>query len=317
MYRVPMSIMSIVCKFALLLGTSLFAIAQAQTGIAVAGFGYHNPASTITAAPGQVLIVSVFGIAPLPAAPTAPPVPPPANGPKMGAPSITAAFVQGPVTVQVQILGIQQTPCPAAGDCSPATSLTLQIPYELDPDSGNPASLQIQQDGAPISKIALNPVTDSVHVLSTCDQTGIYLSLAFGLSTDSCVPMVMHAGGPLVSRSAPARPGETLVIWAYGLGAIDHPIPAICCSSPDQLPLAMQPFNVNVSYADAGRFPLRRLPQVLPNYVGMVGSGLYQVQFVVPAVPADASPCSAATGNLMVQVSGPNSADSAQLCVQP
>jgi uncharacterized protein (TIGR03437 family) len=187
----------------------------------------------------------------------------------------------------------------------------------LNPDTGTQAVLRIQDSGTLAAEVVLNPVTDSVHVLSTCDQTGVFLSLAFGLPADTCVPMVMHARGPLVSASAPAKPGETLVVWAYGLGAIDHPVPDNCCSSPDQLPLAVQPFNVNLSYADAGRFPLRRLTQVVPNYVGMVGAGLYQIQFVVPTAPPDLSPCSARSGNLTMQVSGPNSADSAQLCVQP
>ena len=27
----------------------------------------------------------------------------------------------------------------------------------------------------------------------------------------------MHSGVPLVTASAPAKPGETLVVWAYGL----------------------------------------------------------------------------------------------------
>ena len=306
---------TVVRAFALLLGFGLFGMVQAQTGIGVAGFGYRMPANAITAAPGQFMIVSVLGIATRIPNPVVPPIP--TTGLPIAVQGITVGFVQGPVTVQVQIREVQQSPCPASGACSPATTLTLQIPYELNPDSSTQAVLEVKENGASVTDIVLNPVTDSVHVLSTCDQTGVFLSLAFGLPADSCVPMVMHAQGPLVSMSAPAKPGETLVVWAYGLGAIDHPMPEICCASVDQLPLAVQPFNVSLSYADAGRFPLRRLAQVVPNYVGMVGSGLYQVQFVVPAVPSDISPCSGTSGNLTVQVSGPNSADAAQLCMQP
>jgi hypothetical protein len=94
-------------------------------------------------------------------------------------------------------------------------------------------------------------------------------------------------------------------------------MPEQCCASPDQFPLAMQPFTVSLTYADAGRFPLRRLAQVVPGYVGTVGYGLYQIQFVVPTLPSNISPCSSTSGNLTVQVSGPNSADAAQICVQP
>jgi uncharacterized protein (TIGR03437 family) len=289
-------------------------MAQAQTGIGVAGFGYRQPANAITAAPGQFMIVSVLGITTRIPNPIVPPI---TSGPAPAVQGITVGFVQGPVTVQVQIWEVQQSPCPASGACSPATTLTMQIPYELNPDSSTQAVLEVQENGAPVTNIVLNPVTDSVHVLNTCDQTGLFLSLASGLPADFCVPMVMHAQGPLVSMSASAKPGETLVVWAYGLGAIDHPMPEDCCSSVDQLPLAVQPFNVSLTYADAGRFLLRRLAQVVPDYVGMVGSGLYQVHFVVPAVPSDISPCSGTSGNLTVQVSGPNSADAAQLCMQP
>ena len=207
----------VVRTFALLAGLGLFAMAQAQTGIGVAGFGYRKPANTITAAPGQVMIVSVFGIVTRFPDPV---VPPPSDGPPTAVQGITASFVQGPVTVQVQVRELQQSPCPASGACSPATSLTLQIPYELNPDSSTQAVLKIKEGGAVAAEVVLNPVTDSVHVLGTCDQTGVFLSLAFGLPADACVPMVMHARGPLVGTSAPAKPGETLVLWAYGLSLI-------------------------------------------------------------------------------------------------
>ncbi len=289
-------------------------IAEAQTGISVAGFGYRKPGNAITAAPGQVMIVSVFGITariPEPVFPVA------VNGLPTEVAGISAEFVQGPVSVQLEIRGVQQSPCPASGPCSPSTSLTIQIPYELNPDSASPALLRISEHSVAAADVALNGVTDSVHVINTCDQTGIYLSLAAEVPAGSCVPMVMHARGPRVSSSAPAVPGEELVVWVYGLGAVEHPIPEPCCASPDQLPLAVQPVNVNLSYADAGRFPLKRLARVVPDYAGMVGSGIYQVQFAVPAVPADMSPCSYKTGNLFIEVSGPNSADTAQVCVQP
>jgi hypothetical protein len=106
-------------------------------------------------------------------------------------------------------------------------------------------------------------------------------------------------------------------VWAYGLGAIDHPIPELCCASPDQLPLAVQPFNVSFFYADPGRFPMKSLGTAVPSYVGMSGAGLYQVHFVVPDVLVSLSPCSSTQGNFTVQVSGPSSGDAAQFCVQP
>jgi uncharacterized protein (TIGR03437 family) len=288
---------------------------RAQTGIVVAGFGYRTPANAIVAAPGQILTVSVFGVA---ARISSPVFPPPDSG---GFPTevngISADFVQGPLTVQMQIRGIQQTPCPPSGACSPATTLTIQIPYELDPASTSSAALRIKEGGAAVATVDLAPALDSVHIINTCDQTGIYLSLAYDVPPGTCAPMVMHPRGPLVSRTSPAVPGETLVVWAYGLGAIDHSIPPDCCVTPEQNPVAVQPYNVNLSYADAGSFPLRRLAQLVPTYVGMVGAGLYQVQFVVPPITPGQGIPGGRPGNLNILVSGPTSADSALVYVQP
>lgn len=302
-----------VSSFLLALGLS--SATYAQTGIPVAGFGYRTPANTIVAAPGQLLTVSVFGVAariPNPIFPSPQPdgFPTQVNG-------ISADFVQGPITIQIQLRGVQQTACPATGACSPATTLTIQIPYALDTNSTSPAILHVNENGALVATVNLQPATDSVHIINTCDQTGVYLSVAVGLPAGTCAPIVMHPHGPLVSEQSPAVPGETLVVWAYGLGAIDHPVPPDCCQTPDQFPLAVQPFTINLSYADAGSYPLRRLAQLTPTYAGTDGStsGLYQVVFVVPPIPADPSIPAIRPGHLNIQVSGPASADSAQIYV--
>jgi uncharacterized protein (TIGR03437 family) len=290
-------------------------LGYAQTAIAVAGFGYRVPADAIVAAPGQILTVSLFGLMariPAPVFPTAS-----VNTFPTTISGISADFVQGPVTVQLPIRGVQQTPCPAAGACSPATTLTLQIPYELDPTSAAPAVLRVHEAGAIAATVKLNAVSDSLHIINTCDQTGIFLSLASDIPAGTCVPMVMHPRGPLVSHSSPATSGETLVAWAYGLGAVDHPIPADCCVVPDQLPLAVQPFTVILSFADAGSYPLRPLAQLAPTWVGAVGGGLYQVQFVVPPVPSNPAIPANLHGRLNIVISGPASADSALVYVQP
>jgi uncharacterized protein (TIGR03437 family) len=297
-----------------LLASFFLSNAQAQTGFAVAGFGYRTPSGTITAAPGQVLTVSVFGIAgrfPTAILPVAG-----SSGLPTVVGGISADFVQGPVTVQLQIRAVQQTACPASGQCSPATAVTIQIPYELSPESNAQATVHINEGGAMVAAVAINGVPDSVHVINTCDQTGIFLSAAFGVPADSCMPMVMHANGVLVSGSHPAAGGETLILWAYGLGALDHPLPTICCSSPSQVPLTIQPFTLSFSYDDPGRVPLRRLAQGIPLYAGMPGGGVYQVLVAAPPAPSDLSPCSGPSGNLHILLSGPSSADGAEVCMQ-
>ena len=300
--------------FSVLAPLGLSAIAQAQTGLPVAGFGYQLPGKTITAAPGQIMSVSVFGISariPEPLFPVA------TNGFPTEVNGISVDFVQGLLTVQLPVRGVQQSTCPPSGTCSPATTLTIQIPFEFNPDSHVEALLRVKEAGKPVAEAVLNGVTDAVHVINTCDQLGVFLSIATDVPPQVCAPIVMHARGPLVSNSAPATPGETIVLWAYGLGALERPIPDTCCSTPEQLPEVSQPFTVTFSYVDVGRFPWRRLGAATPSYVGMVGGGLYQVQFAVPAVPSNISPCFGRTGNLKIMVTGPNSADGAEVCVQP
>jgi uncharacterized protein (TIGR03437 family) len=298
----------------LLAALLLSSTAVAQTGVTVAGFGYRTPADVVTAAPGQVLVVSVYGAAariaePVLPTPTADGLPTTLNG-------FSVDFVQGTLTVQLAIRAVQQTACPASGTCSPATSLTIQIPFEFNPGSTTRASLRFKEAGKVFATAQLNGVTDSVHILNTCDQAGIYLSLAEGTPPSVCTPMVMHARGPLVSASAPAAPGETLVAWAYGLGAPARALPEPCCASPDQISTTAHPVNISLSYTDAVGFPQRRLGEMPASWAGMVGAGLYQVQFVVPSLPPDLGRCGVGTGNVRVLVSGPMSADSAAICAR-
>jgi uncharacterized protein (TIGR03437 family) len=63
----------------------------------------------------------------------------------------------------------------------------------------------------------LSPVPDNIHVLTNCGDSRMddYGALPFQ-------SMVTHAGGSLVSTwGQVAKPGEELVIYAYGLGATD------------------------------------------------------------------------------------------------
>src|SRR5262245_16637958 len=89
--------------------------AQARPAITVAGSGYRNPANSIVAAPGQILLVSVFGVAtriPDPVFPQA------TNGFPTEVKGISAEFGQGALTVQLQIRGLQQSGCLATGICA-------------------------------------------------------------------------------------------------------------------------------------------------------------------------------------------------------
>jgi uncharacterized protein (TIGR03437 family) len=297
----------------LLLMGGLCSLGYGQT---VAGFGYTLPGNSITAAPGQVMTFSIFGVAGRFATPVFPISGP--NGLPTLVSGLTVEFAQGPLTVQMSIRGVQQNACPAApAACSPATTFTVQIPYELVVESRDAAVLRVRENASLVAEVAINAVTDSVHVINTCDQTGVWLSIAVSVSPGTCAPMVTHAGTPLVSATAPAVSGETLVLWVYGLGALNHPLPtSFSVDWVEQLPVAVQPFNISFFYVDGLRSSWQRMEQQVPRYAGTPGGGLYQVHLVVPPAPANIANCPTGRGNFRIVVSGPTSADVAEVCLK-
>src|SRR6266446_1821511 len=120
-------------------------LAEGQTGITVAGFGYRMPSNSISAAPGQAMSVSVFGVP----ARISNPVFPVAmmNGLPNEVEGLSVTFVQGTISIPLPIRGVQQSSCPDTGVCSPATTFTIQIPYELSLDSDAGAALEVRDTG--------------------------------------------------------------------------------------------------------------------------------------------------------------------------
>ncbi len=283
----------------------------------LASSGYRLPSNTIIVAPGQVTMVSISGAATRLTSPVFPPTDPVTGWFPTLVSGFTMEFVQGLVTVAMPIRGVQQAACPPSGACSPMTSFTVQIPYELSADSRDAAILRIRENAGLLSEIPIKPVTDNIHVINNCDQTGIFLSIAFGLAATDCAPVVMHARGPLIGPNSPAVPGETLILWAYGLGALDRPLP-VRMTTVASVPLAVQPFTLSFSYIDGTQFPFQRLGVAVPPYVGMSGAGLYQVHVVVPETPPNLPRCGTlARGNVRILLSGPVSSDFADICMTP
>jgi hypothetical protein len=107
--------------------------------------------------------------------------------------------------------------------CSQFTGITLQIPYELIPNSpfvGRPASnaqLVVTQGGQ-TPTVELDPEFDSIHILLAGDS--ITLPGNSGGNTFFDEAIVTHADGTIVSpfphHGTPAQPGETLVMYAVG-----------------------------------------------------------------------------------------------------
>src|SRR5579863_6932044 len=124
----------------------------ATNAIILAGSGYSVPSPLLAAAPGQVMVLHVHGIATTLTANLAA-----ISGPD-GYPytlnGISVDLVQGtPAAVtHLQLRAAYQTNCIAP--CSRVTGITLQIPFELETNAfakGDPApQLRVSENGNPV-----------------------------------------------------------------------------------------------------------------------------------------------------------------------
>ena len=292
----------------------------AANAIVLAAGGYQVPATSLAVAPGQVIVLHVHGVTTqIESNVTA--VPGPSGLPHVLA-GVSVDLVQGKAgtATSLGISAIYQTHC--LQPCSPVTGITLQVPFELETNfvaNNDPApQLRISENGAPVGAVSLLPVTDSVHVLNTCDDSQVSISAAISVPQNICAPVVM-VGGALNSLYNLAQSGQELAVWLYGMGAITPPGPN-CCNSPDQLSQPVQSFQLNFDYRpNAPAFPVVSGFGVTsaPVFMAYVGGGLYQVNFIVPPAPTGLPACDGVKikSNLTVTLTGPNSSDAAQICV--
>lgn len=306
--------------------TALAAQSGAAEGNVVAA-GY-TLTTYFTAAPGQVLTVLVQGI----------------NAPPSGASAstgqwptvlggISATFtgpvegVNGNTTAAVPIGSVYPFwNCALGQDAQPPcgmTGLTLQIPFGKWLAPGNErlfyAVLKIS-DAQGNSATALVFVPgDQVHILKTDDSI-----LGGGSPVFGGFPIIVHADGTLVG-TPPAQPGETLVMYAVGLGNTNPPVasgaPSPASPLSVSLTVAQQPFGLRYDFTPNAP-PSPGVPGTsttsAPVFAGLSpgSTGLYQVNFVVPIPPPGTPPCGSPVGtNLTVTLIGYSSFDGAGICV--
>jgi uncharacterized protein (TIGR03437 family) len=299
-----------------------------QAGIALVGAGYVNPIP-VRVAPGQVVTFFLTGlqtVLPPPfRAERAPTVPLP-----LALAGISATIRQsGPGTsLLVPLLSVEQlNTCSDPAAMSPEcmlTAVTLQVPFELKPrnplvmtpiDLIGTTEIEFVENGLPGRQFRLSPMMDSIHVLTNCGNARTDDSGAF-----PCQSLVTHADGNLVSVwGQPAKPGEELVIYAYGLGSTAPAAetgaasPWGALATPVRIDLDFRP-NAGISRPGSGTAATYQ-----PTYVGLAAGsvGLYQVNFQVPQPPQGTPPCgSGVDSNLTVTIQGFQSFDGAKLCVQ-
>jgi len=149
-------------------------------------------------------------------------------------------------------------------------------------------------------------------------------------------PVVTHADGSLVTASRPAKAGETLVLYAVGLGptvpmiksgeAAPIPAPSSYVAlrfdfSPDTGPSfarLIEPLLASTA-ASGGASPNLQVGEMTPAFLTPGYVGLYQVNFVVPEPPAGyQNGCfqGALRSNLTVSIGVLYSYDGAGICVE-
>lgn len=301
--------------------------AMAQN-ITIAGAGYSNPEVSI--APGQLTTLFftgsriVLSSQPRTQWATALPLPTSLAGFSV---SISQSGSRN-ATEQAPILGVQQTNLcgtepPVAQSCI-VTAISIQIPSDVAANTGQvcpicglSTTISVLENAQPSASFVAAVLPQNVHVLTTCD------TIMSNRVSGSCQELVTHANGNIVSVSQPATAGETLVMYAVGLGATNPEVPA-GGATPSPAPVATGQFSMQFAYTVGPPvMPSSAVSPVLQSSISFVGMtptavGLYQVNFTVPASPANSSSCLQTPDqtNLRITLSSSNSADSARICVK-
>jgi len=204
-------------------------------------------------------------------------------------------------------------------ECNTVSQVTVQIPYELMSNTPhvslpqNFARLEINYNDSQTGSLFLNPVPDSIHVLNSCDVVS-------GLNqTNGCAPIVTHGNGSLVTSDNPAAAGEMVTMSLVGMGqpaglvttgaAALHTTPTL-----DGVTIG---YDARTNASPSLLVPTSGFPvagaQLRPGAVG-----IYDIPFLVPALPPGVAGCSSAVrSNLTVNISRTTSFDGVGICVVP
>jgi uncharacterized protein (TIGR03437 family) len=271
-------------------------------------------AEPLEVAPAQLVMISTHGIARRV-------VPISVSIPETELDGLRASIRQpGFSPMTVQLLGIQQTGCGpnAPVTCDPFTGVTVMMPLAMPP-IGTRAELVFNDRGMDIRAIPIRTVPDRIHVVSTCDEVAVFVGN--DSPGNACGPVVRRAtGGQLITRDNPARQGETVVVWAYGLGLPGRPVQD---GSGSVTPALNAPF-VYFLFGTQDTPAIAAGPGNAPAFAAAFPpTPLYQINITIPTLPQNQvqalRPCDGVTvtSNLTLMLSGLSSMDTVRLCVVP
>lgn len=293
------------------LAASTFAFAQQSVGLA--GFGYAVPEALIAASPGQVLMFTVTGlrthiVAPLPFRNV--PLPRELGG-------VSVSLVQNGRETAAPLFGVQQSDC-ATPNCARATSITIQMPFELGMALTSNPTLAIRENGVIAGSVSIRPVSDSIRLIRNCDlkRTLVHSALE---DEEPCRVRMLNITRDIRDGQA-SKAGDYLHFGAFGLGPITGAVTGERPTSFISLPVGL--FELSIEFAPNAA-PRRmtsgsEVQRLTPHSFGLSDIGVYQITLFAPALPAGALRCDGKTilSNATITLAGANSLDGLQLCLE-
>jgi len=324
-------------RLLLRLATALLAISGIQAQITIDGAGYL-PRAPVPVAPGQLLTFyggTFPGGAGHEATASGLPLPLSLGGVSIRANALIDNVLggEGP-TINVPILAISSEAVYNGLYGIFVNAVTVQIPFEIFPPQDDVLGIYSfalfegsNQTATGLIELVAQP--DAIHILRTGD-TLVSSGYPLHPTVGPYPPVITHADGSTVSTVSPAKVGETIAIWAVGLGlpssgtvvtGAANPSPALTTTvnvdyvfrpnSGPSMPWPPPGSSTTPSPGDS-HVPAITVPAYFaPGYVG-----LYQVNVTVPTAPVPLQPCGGVfQSNVTVNIGGAASFDGAGICV--
>jgi uncharacterized protein (TIGR03437 family) len=195
---------------------------------------------------------------------------------------VTVQFVNGDKTVNAPMLFVQ--PADPANNVS--AQLNVQVPWELVP-AGTSANVKvIVNDNGSIS----SPAQVAVGPFSP----GVFSSNGLAIAVNSDGTLAWPTGAVPGLTTHPAKIGDTVIVYATGLGAVAHP-PVDGANSEDQLRTNLVTPQIMI----AGVSAVVQFSGLSPQFVGV-----NQLNVVIPNVaPGNSVPFQIVLGGITTSAS--------------